>query len=68
MSDSNNTNNNNKKKISTGNPWVDLGLTIAVAVGGAVVGEVGHRVSELRSRNKAKKVAVETNNSSKGEK
>lgn len=66
MSDSNNS-NNNKKKISTGNPWLDLGITIAVAVGGAVVGEVGHRVSELRSRNKAKKIAVETNNNSKGE-
>ena len=64
MSNSNSQNSNNKKKrkISTGNPWVDLGVTVVTAIGGAAAGEVVHRVKEVRTRKKAKDLAVKTNN------
>lgn len=64
MSNSNSQNSNNKKKrkISTGNPLVDLGLTVVTAVGATVAGEVVHRVKEVRTRKKAKDLAVKTNN------
>lgn len=74
MSEDNNTQTNensnenkNKSKVSTGNPLLDIGIGIAVAIAGAITGEVLHRGSETRSRNKAKKVAMETNNSTEGE-
>lgn len=52
----NNTNNKNDKKpkINTGNILIDIGATILVAAGGAVLGEVSHRVKEVKSRKKAK--------------
>ena len=52
----NNTNNKNDKKpkINTGNILIDIGATILVAAGGAVLGEVSHRVKEVKSREKAK--------------
>ncbi len=54
MSDNNSTNNNsnNKSKIKTGNVLIDVGLTLLAAAGGAVVGEVSHRVKEVKSRKK----------------
>lgn len=52
----NNTNNKNDKKpkINTGNILIDIGATILVAAGGAVLGEVSHRVKEVKSRKKRK--------------
>ena len=41
---------------------MDLGLTVVTAVGGAVAGEVVHRVKEVRTRKKAKDLALKTNN------
>lgn len=69
MSDNNSTNNNsnNKSKIKTGNVLIDVGLTLLVAAGGAVVGEVSHRVKEVKSRKKARDLAVKTNNEERGE-
>lgn len=66
----NNTNNNSnqKKKIDTGNIWVDIGLSVVVAAGGAVLGEVTHRVKEVRTRRKAKDLAVKMNNDEGSEK
>ena len=66
----NNTNNNSnqKKKIDTGNIWVDIGLSVVVAAGGAVLGEVTHRVKEVRTRRKAKDLAVKINNDEGSEK
>ena len=58
----NTNNNNNKKKIKTGNIAVDIGLSILVAAGGAVAGEVSHRVKEVRTRRKARDLEVKTNN------
>lgn len=63
----NNNTNNKKSKINTGNILVDIGATILVAVGGAVVGEVSHRVKEVKSRKKARDLAVKTNNEEGGE-
>jgi hypothetical protein len=62
MSDNNSTNNNsnNKSKIKTGNVLIDVGLTLLAAAGGAVVGEVSHRVKEVKSRKKARDLAVKT--------
>jgi hypothetical protein len=69
MSDNNSTNNNsnNKSKIKTGNVLIDVGLTLLAAAGGAVVGEVSHRVKEVKSRKKARDLAVKTNNEERGE-
>lgn len=63
----NNNTNNKKSKINTGNILVDIGATILVAVGGAVVGEVSHRVKEVKSRKKARDLAVKTNNEEGGD-
>lgn len=45
---------------------IDLALkglgVVATAAGSFVVGTVGHRISELRSRKKAKELSVEENN------
>ena len=69
MSDNNSTNNNsnNKSKIKTGNVLIDVGLTLLAAAGGAVVGEVSHRVKEVKSRKNARDLAVKTNNEERGE-
>ena len=69
MSDNNSTNNNsnNKSKIKPGNVLIDVGLTLLAAAGGAVVGEVSHRVKEVKSRKKARDLAVKTNNEERGE-
>lgn len=66
----NNTNNKNDKKpkINTGNILIDIGATILVAAGGAVLGEVSHRVKEVKSRKKAKDLAVKRNNEERGDK
>lgn len=61
MSNTNNQNNNKSNK-STGNIALDIGITIITAIGAATVGEVAHRISESRSRKKAKKIAIEENN------
>lgn len=63
----NNNTNNKKSKINTGNILVDIGATILAAVGGAVVGEVSHRVKEVKSRKKARDLAVKTNNEERGD-
>lgn len=65
----NNTNNKNDKKpkINTGNILIDIGATILVATGGAVLGEVSHRVKEVKSRKKAKDLAVKRNNEERGD-
>lgn len=65
-SKNNNNTNKNKKKINTGNIAVDIGLSILVAAGGAIVGEVSHRVKEVRTRKKARDLAVKTNNEEGG--
>lgn len=63
MSDTNNSGNNNKKKIQgTGNPIVDIGILVASGVAAAIGGAVSHRISESRTRKKARKVAMEENN------
>lgn len=51
-----------KRSISTGNPLLDIGLGVFAAVAGTIAGEIIHRGSEIKSRNKAKEIAVETNN------
>ena len=56
-----------KSKIKTGNVLIDVGLTLLAAAGGAVVGEVSHRVKEVKSRKKARDLAVKTNNEERGE-
>lgn len=65
----NNTNNKNDKKpkINTGNILIDIGATILVAARGAVLGEVSHRVKEVKSRKKAKDLAVKRNNEERGD-
>lgn len=65
----NNTNNKNDKKpkINTGNILIDIGATILVTAGGAVLGEVSHRVKEVKSRKKAKDLAVKRNNEERGD-
>ena len=65
----NNTNNKNDKKpkINTGNILIDIGATILVAAGGAGLGEVSHRVKEVKSRKKAKDLAVKRNNEERGD-
>ena len=65
----NNTNNKNDKKpkINTGNILIDIGATILVAAGGAVLVEVSHRVKEVKSRKKAKDLAVKRNNEERGD-
>lgn len=68
---SNNSTNNKKDKkpkINTGNILIDIGATILVAAGGAVLGEVSHRVKEVKSRKKAKDLAVKRNNEERGDK
>lgn len=66
MSSNNNEKNKdtNQKKpsISTGNPLVDIGLTVVVAIGSWAAATVTHRVSELHTRKKAKDLAVTENN------
>lgn len=62
MSTDNTNKNNNKKKINTGNIAVDIGLSIIVAAGGAIAGEATHRLKEIRTRKKARDLAVKTNN------
>ena len=62
-----NNNDNDKPKIKTGNILIDVGVTILVAAGGAVAGEVSHRVREIKSRKKAKDLAVKTNNEEREE-
>ena len=65
----NNTNNKNDKKpkINTGNILIDIGATILVAAGGAVLGEVSHRVKEVKSIKKAKDLAIKRNNEERGD-
>ena len=63
----NNNENKNKRKFSTGNPLLDIGIGVVAAIAGAITGEALHRGSEVRSRNKAKEVAMESNNSAEGE-
>lgn len=50
------------------NILIDIGATILVAAGGAVLGEVSHRVKEVKSRKKAKDLAVKRNNEERGDK
>ena len=66
----NSTNNKNDKKpkINTGNILIDIGATILVAAGGAVLGEVSHRVKEVKSRKKAKDLALKRHNEERGDK
>ena len=54
----NNTNNKNDKKpkINTGNILIDIGATILVAAGGAVLGEVSHRVNRSKIKKKKRKI------------
>lgn len=59
----NNKSNNSKSPEEVAIDLAIKGIGLAVtAVGAHVVGTVGHRISELRSRKKAKELSVEENN------
>lgn len=40
----------------------DIALTVVTTAGAAIAGKVTHRISEVKSRRKAKKLAVDSNN------
>ncbi len=58
--------NNGKNSKSPEEVALDLALkglvVVATAAGSVVVGTVGHRISEIKSRKKAKDLAVRENN------
>lgn len=60
------SNNKNSNSKSPEEIAIDLALkglgVVVTAAGSFVVGTVGHRMSELRSRKKAKELSVEENN------